>query len=351
MADSTGSIGREDRELILALAARLRMTEWAASPGTLVAVGDGETFYELVRDGNDVAFVEVQRGRRSIQARFDSVADAVRFLVFTLADQRSGPEWTPIEHTDFAPGTAYAPVDEDWVLRWPGGRAVSPHRRLPPATARDFSWVATASPADIAASYRHPHGEPLFDLAVTRGTDLKPPTSTLKPRPLESPPPDPEAATETEAVLAVAAEIGMTLRPLGEGDVLAVGWDHAGRVIGYRHGMFQYQSFASDHRTTVATFSTAPAARRFLAMEIGAIARQRRREPGFRVPGPASGFTVTKGPTEFAVAGPGVQATFPLGPVGQQHALTFSYCADAALEDIAVSYLDPAGAPLFTSSR
>jgi hypothetical protein len=28
----------------------------------------------------------------------------------------------------------------------------------------DFSWVATAELADIAASYQNPNGDPLFDL-------------------------------------------------------------------------------------------------------------------------------------------------------------------------------------------
>jgi len=349
MPASESQIRADDRALILALAGRSRMTEWGASPDTLIAVGDAETFYELVRDGDQVAFVEVQRGYRSTQARFSSVTDAVRFLVFTLADQRSGPEWLPIRHADFAPGTAYAPADGDWVLSWPGGQAVSPHRRVRPETAREFSWVATAAPADIAASYRHPNGEPLFDLGVIESTERTPRTSTLRPRPAETPPPDPRAALEVEAVLAAAAELGMTRRPVSEGDMLAVGWDHAGRVIGYRHGRFWYQTFAGDHRATVATFSAASAARRFLALELCAIARQRRREPTLRVRGSAVDFTVTKGPTEFEVVGPGVSATFPLGPVGQQQALLFTYCATATLEDIMASYRDPAGAPLLRS--
>jgi hypothetical protein len=30
--------------------------------------------------------------------------------------------------------------------------------------AQTFSWVVTAEPAEITASYRHPNGEPLFHL-------------------------------------------------------------------------------------------------------------------------------------------------------------------------------------------
>ena len=49
--------------------------------------------------------------------------------------------------------------------------------------------------------------------------------------------------------------------------------------------------------------------------------------------------------------GYGLRARFPLGPVGQQRALVFTYCADASLEDIVASYRDPDGAPLLTSGR
>jgi hypothetical protein len=167
MTDAMGPIAAEDRELILTLAERCGMTEWSARRGTLISVGDFEIYYDLVADGEHVDFVRTSRGARSTTARFQSVTDAVRFLVFTLADSRGGPEWTPITHAGFAPGTAYAPSGEDWVLTWPGGRAVSPRRRLGPETAREFSWVASASPADIAASYRHFNGEPLFDLGLT----------------------------------------------------------------------------------------------------------------------------------------------------------------------------------------
>jgi len=94
-----------------------------------------------------------------------------------------------------------------------------------------------------------------------------------------------------------AAEIGWRRLPVEDLDVLAVGAQDVGRGIGYRHGMFEYQSFAGGHRTILATTSTAAAARRLLVAEAAAIARMRRRQQPvhLRVRGPAVDFTVTKG--------------------------------------------------------
>jgi hypothetical protein len=52
----------------------------------------------------------------------------------------------------------------DFELNWSGGEATFPIGYIGHQQALDFSWVATAELADIAASYRHANGEPLFDL-------------------------------------------------------------------------------------------------------------------------------------------------------------------------------------------
>jgi hypothetical protein len=132
------------RTLIVAQAARRGMTEWSGAPRTLIAVGDAETFYELVHEGNQIAYVETQRGHGVVQALFTTVADAVRYLVFVLSDR------LPVPSPGWAPRSAYAADGEDWILRWPGGQAISPRGRLPVETAREFSWVATADPVHIA---------------------------------------------------------------------------------------------------------------------------------------------------------------------------------------------------------
>ena len=150
MTDTPDPITPEDRELFRTLAGRLGMTEWPGDPDTLVAVGDGETFYELVRDEDRLAFAEVRRGHRVVEVRFETAADAARYLAFVLSGQ-----W-PAQRQDFAPGAAYAPDGDDWVLRWPGGRATSPAGRLSAARARAFSWVATATPDEIATNRWRP---------------------------------------------------------------------------------------------------------------------------------------------------------------------------------------------------
>jgi hypothetical protein len=330
------------------------MTEWSRpSPETLISVGDAEVFYDLEADGDQVTFVWVSRGHRTSQAWFDSTQDAVRYLVYRLADNRLGPEWLPIEHADFAPDTAYDTADS--VLRWPGGQAVI---RGWINYVREFSWLVNASPADIAASYLHPNGEPLFDLGVryqVRTTKPEPgPARTQDRRPLEQPPPDPTASGEYADLDVLAVDNDWQRRPTHRGDVFAYGSSkhRQGRVVSYRGTRFHYQSYIDDtYRKTVATFPTAAAARRFLAMELGAIWRQRQRGlPALRVSGPPPGRTVIKNPTEFEVSWGDQTATFTLGPIGQQQALTFSWCAEAAIPDIAASYRDPAGRPLFPAA-
>lgn len=150
-------ISADDRGLIVTLAERHRMTEWPNPPGTLISVGDFETFYWLMHEGGGIAFVETQRGHAVVQVRFSTVVDAVRFMVLELSDRFHVPS------PAFAPGSAYAAEGDDWVLTWPGGRAVSPGGRLDPEKAREFSWVAAENPADIAA-----HRVPVLKVADPR---------------------------------------------------------------------------------------------------------------------------------------------------------------------------------------
>ena len=49
-------------------------------------------------------------------------------------------------------------------LTWAEGRATFPIDSSGQMYAQTFSWVVTAEPAEIIASYRHPNGEPLFHL-------------------------------------------------------------------------------------------------------------------------------------------------------------------------------------------
>ena len=138
-------VSADDRALIVALAERQGMHELRGPPETPIAVGDGETAYELDRTSEQIAFVEIQRGSREIRVVFLELGAAIRFLVFVLSDRPRVPS------PGFAPGSDYVEDGQDRVLTWPGGRAVSPGGRLHPEQAREFSWVATAKPVDIAA--------------------------------------------------------------------------------------------------------------------------------------------------------------------------------------------------------
>lgn len=347
-----GALDGPDAMLVEELVAASGMRYWNASEGVLLEVGDMETQFAVAARSGRFLFEDVQRGRRRTVAEFSSIRAAQSYLILTLAEAaRADRGLPPIRHRRLAPRTELVDGPEGQRLTWPGGWALFARGRRGEVHALPFSWAVQVSPAEIAASYGHVNGEPLFDLGITDPQpwlDPQPMVSTLKPRPAEVPPPDPDASDEDAVVAETAVEIGWTPQPAEAADLLAVGQDGVGRLICYRHGSYQYQSFVRDQRSITATFTSAGAARRFLVMEIGAIWRLR--QPGFRIirihrPGP--GFTVTKGPTELEVSWAGGTATFNLGYVGQQQALTFTWCAHASLTDIATSYRDRNGAPLF----
>ena len=98
-----------------------------------------------------------------------------------------------------------------------------------------------------------------------------------------------------------------------------------GRAIAYRQSQFIYESVVDpDYRKAVATFSTAAAARRFMIMELSGILRTRDRLPKIQPNRLAAGCMIEKGPTGFEIIWRiGDAATFPIGYIGHQHALTF----------------------------
>lgn len=59
------------------------------------------------------------------------------------------------------PGSRLLKHPDGYRLTWNGGEA----RFRMDYDAIRFSWIATAELADIAASFSHPNGEPLFDLS------------------------------------------------------------------------------------------------------------------------------------------------------------------------------------------
>ena len=343
--------GRPD-PLLDGLLTELKQRHWKPRGGDLLEVGDLEIQYAMgIRDGC-YGIDKIERGARRTLARFSDEMAAFTYLILVLAEElRAHRGWPAIAHRRLAPRTQLSEEPEGQRLTWPGGWALFEFGRLGEISALPFSWAAQVGLDEIVKSYGNLNGHPLFNLGIANTrpwTDPAPRVSTLRPRPAETPPPEPDAGDEDALVAEAAAEVGWTPQPVEAADLLAVGQDEVGRVICYRHGAFQYQTFVRDQRSIIAAFTSAGAARRFLVMEIGAIWRLR--QPGFRIirvhrPGP--GFTVTKGPTEFEVNWAGGTATFNLGYIAHQQALAFTWCAHGSLTDIAASYRDRNGAPLF----
>jgi hypothetical protein len=82
-------------------------------------------------------------------------------------------------------------------------------------------------------------------------------------------------------------------------------------------------------------------------MELSGILRMQARLPRIRPNRLAPACAIEKGPTGFELTWADGQATFPIGYVGHQHALDFSWVVTAELADIAASYRHPNGEPLF----
>jgi hypothetical protein len=121
-----------------------------------------------------------------------------------------------------------------------------------------------------------------------------------------------------------------------------------GRVITFRQGSYVYESFVENRRFGKASFSSYRSARRFMIMDMATILRMQRRLPPLRPRNPAAGFSIERAPTAYRLVGPDCDATFSIGPNGHRYALDFSRVATAEPDQIFASFLDPAGAPLFT---
>lgn len=323
--------------------------------GAFIRVGNGETTYTVLEADGTAAFEERQRGVVKQTLNASSVSAALRFLTNLIAGSARPSRWPVINPSGFAPGVRFEPLDRGQRLSWDEEWLLFDGRRSAEMRARPFSWVVRATPEEVAASYSDLSGAPLFrvDLAeVARDFPrvLAPdaPVTRYSPEIRRPPAADADQAAENTLAVALAAEIGWAAWPARPGEVLSVANVHGtGRVIGYRQGAFTYQSFSGDHHTGLATFATAAAARRFLVSEMGAIGRTRRAQRILRVPGAAPGWTIDKRTTGFVASGPGPAGTFPLGPVGQQHALIYTWCASAELPEITAAFRNPDGAPLF----
>jgi hypothetical protein len=336
-----------DMLLIEELVEELGLDRWPGDSETILEVGDLEDTRVLAIRHGLITFEITSRGKRSTAAVFSSARDARRYLIMDLGDSlRFRTRMAPIVMKELADGCELEEVPSGHRLSWPGAEATF-YRRYEAVT---FSWVVDADPATIDASYRHINGEPLFDLGIratqtevferSRGRVMEPP-------PIETPPLD-DDEVDHATIDAVLADFGWERREPSGADILMVGDAQTGRAIAYRQSQFVYESVVRpDYRNTMGTFSTAAAARRFMIMEISKLLRLRSPLTKIQLNRLAPGCTLEKGPTDFELAWPGGEATFPIGYIGHQRALDFSWVALAELADIAASYRHPNGEPLF----
>jgi hypothetical protein len=335
-----------DMLLIEELVEELGLDRWPGDSETILEVGDLEATRVLAARHGLFTFETTSRGERSTTAVFNDARDARRFLIMELGDSlRFRTRMAPIVMKELAEGCELEEVPTGHRLSWPGGEATF-YRRYEAVT---FSWVIEADPATIDASYRHLNGEPLFDLGVRAEPEVfeRPRGRIMDPPPIETPPVDDEDV-DLATIDAVLAEFGWKRRQPSGADILTVGDAQVGRAIAYRQSQFVYESVVHpDYRKAMCTFSTASGARRFMISELSKLLRLRTQLPKIQPNRLAPGCTIEKGPTDFELAWPGGEATFPIGYIGHQQALDFSWVAMAELDEIAASYRHPNGEPLF----
>jgi len=339
-----------DMLVIEELVRGLSLNHWPGDAETILEVGDLEVTRILAVRHDLFTFETTDRGRRSTAAVFSSARDARRYMIMDLCKSfRFHTRMAPLLMKELAAGSELEDGPTGYRLSWSGGEATFYDR----SDAVIFSWVIDAEPAAIVESYRHPNGEPLFDLGLSTIIEEpeRPRGRVMDPPGIETPPADDEEVDHV-TVDAVLSELGWDRCTPSEADVLRVGEPRVGRAIAYRQSQFVYESvIPPDYRHARCTFSSARAARRFMIMELGQILRLRTSLPRIQPNRLAPGCTIEKGPTGFDVAWPGGRATFPIGYSGHQDALNFSWVAMAELADIAASYRHPNGEPLFEPSN
>jgi hypothetical protein len=342
-------VAQTERALVDAFLAEMpQWSEWHGHPATILEIGDTEDHLALAVRKGVVTFETVSRGHRYLSAQFPHEGDAWRFLIMRLGESWRPTNWPLINPRALPPGTSVESVSWGHQLRWPRGEATF-YSELD-ATA--FSWVAMAEPAVIAASCRHVNGEPLFNLGVKAGSwPPKPrrPRRIKPPAAPETPPPDNLDPRDLAVIDDMVASLGWTRQVPTEGYLLAVEEQYMGRAISYRQSQFVYEKTLPDvpDASAVCAFSTADAARRFLLADLGGILRTRRMLPAIHPKGLAAGCEIEKGPTSILMTSPAGRGSFNVGYVGYQQSLIFSWVASAALTDIAASFRNRDGKPIF----
>lgn len=312
---------------------------WTGDAWTLLDIGDLETHWALaIRKGRST-FETISGGHRHVTADFGHPRDARRFMIMKLGDSRRRSRGMhDINPAEPASGVTVTQVGTGFRLSWTGGEA----NFRSDTDLVLFSWVATAPPADIAASFRHINGEPLFDLGIRFETRQQPPLrGVMDSEPVES---DPALQADLAIIDDFLAEsLLWSRRPSWDPIILDVADFDAEWVLRRDEGGYLFERRSQGGRTASGTFSSARGARRFAVMELGRLWRESRpvRSIWHRVPAP--GTQVHSVPAGHRLTWEGGEAVFAM----DYSAINFSWIAAAELADIAASYRDPNGEPLF----
>ncbi|MEP6478867.1 MAG: hypothetical protein ABJB03_05715 [Rhodoglobus sp.] len=139
----------------------------AIRPGTgeVLALSDMETSIFIARRRDAVVVETADRStQRRLQGSFATEQDAQRLVVAMIgARWRSEHGLREIVARTPAEGVAFEEGPTAIHLTWDGGSADFPRGVAGRGRALDFSRVVGASIADIASSYEHSNGHPLFE--------------------------------------------------------------------------------------------------------------------------------------------------------------------------------------------
>jgi hypothetical protein len=155
-----------DRLAIDAVLADLRWERQPTSGADLLAAADRYQGRAIAYRQSQFVYESTSRSRhRGAKASFSSAAAARRFMLTELREVFRRRTGMPAIRSDrLAPGCAVEAGPTGLELSWGGGRASFPAGDKGYQQAVTFSVVVTAELAEVVASYRHPNGEPLFDL-------------------------------------------------------------------------------------------------------------------------------------------------------------------------------------------
>lgn len=136
--------------------------------GWLIRVGDGETEFAVRELGGRGQFQVRQRSVVSRTYTGSTVAVALRYLTFQLAES-SRPFWWPmIKPSDYAPGVRLDAVEGGRRLSWDDDWLQVHDRFGVEWEMRPFSWVVRAAAEEVAASFLEPSGAPLFAIDLAK---------------------------------------------------------------------------------------------------------------------------------------------------------------------------------------